>query len=40
MLILAVRWFLAKYFADKALKEADDIWDKKTMQQSNNGMAQ
>jgi len=24
-----VRRFLAKYFADKAIKEADDIWDKK-----------
>ena len=25
-----VRRFLAKYFADKAIKEADDIWDKKS----------
>ena len=24
-----VRRFLAKYFVDKAIKEADDIWDKK-----------
>ena len=24
-----VRRFLAQYFADKAIKEADDIWDKK-----------
>lgn len=24
-----VRRFLAKYFADKAIKEADDTWDKK-----------
>ncbi len=24
-----VRRFLAKYFADKAIKEADSIWDKK-----------
>jgi hypothetical protein len=26
--LINIKRFLARYFADKAIKEADDIWDK------------